>query len=261
MGSADAFATAISAAGLRRFRQLEHHLAIRSTNEIAHQRLGDPAAAGLVIVADEQTAGSGRRGRRWIAAPRSGLLFTAILPQAVAASAAWGVTFWTGICVADALTRWSLQPTLQWPNDLLIDGRKLCGILCVSRIVGDQASLGCGVGINVYRPRNRPDLDDISPPPIFLDDVAVTTAGARAELLVEILREFESRLDWLHAPETIAREWEARAELPVRYRFALEDGTQIEGTALRLAPGGGLVVRTAEGERVIELADEVRVVR
>jgi len=261
MGSSDAFAAAIAAADLRRFRQVEHHVSIRSTNEIAHRRLDDPAAAGLVIVADEQTAGSGRRGRRWIAAPRSGLLFTAILPEPVAASAAWGVTFWTGICVADALQRWRIQPSLQWPNDILVGARKLCGILCVSRILGDRASVGCGVGVNVYRPRNRPELNDIVPPPLFLDDVAVTSDAAREELLVEILRQFESRLEWLQAPEITAREWDSRADLPARYRFALDEGAQIEGIAEGLEAGGGLRVRTERGERIIELAEYVRVVR
>ena len=248
MGTADAW-------------RIEHHPTIGSTNDEALSRLSDPSCAGQVIVADEQTAGSGRRGRRWIAPPRTGLLFTAILPQAVPSSAAWGVTFWTGLAVADALEHWQVRATLQWPNDLLVDGRKLCGILCISRIVGDRATLGCGVGVNVYRPENRPELDAISPSPIFLDDVAVLGERAREELLDEILRAFEKRLPSLHDPDAIAREWELRAGLPLRYHFSLEGAGELEGEALRLARGGGLVVREGGGERTIELADAVRVVR
>ncbi len=180
----------------------------------------------------------------------------------VDAGAAWAVTFWAGLRVAEALARWNLEPTLQWPNDLLLDGRKLCGILCVSRIVADQATLGCGIGINVYRPRNRPDLDEIVPPPIFLDDVCVLGEHAREELLGEILRACETNLDALHDPMSIAREWEGRAGVPgTRYRFTLEDGGEIEGKAVRLGAGGGLVIETGAGERVVELADRVRVVR
>ena len=262
MGNADAFAANIAASGLRHFQLIEHHRTIRSTNDEAQRRLGEPSAAGLVIVADEQSGGKGRRGRTWVAAPRSGLLFTAILPKAVDAGAAWAVTFWAGLRVAEALERWSVEPTLQWPNDLLLDGRKLCGILCVSRIVADQATLGCGIGVNVYRPRNRPDLDEISPPPIFLDDVRVLGDHVREELLGEILRACEANLDALHNPVSIAREWERRAGVPgTRYRFTLEDGGEIEGEALRLGNGGGLVIETQSGERVIELADRVRVVR
>ena len=248
MGTADAW-------------RIEHHQTIGSTNDEAQLRLGNPSSGGQVIVADEQTAGSGRRGRRWIAPPRSGLLFTAILPKAVPASSAWGVTFWTGLAVADALGRWNVRPTLQWPNDVLVEGRKLCGILCISRIVGDLATLACGVGINVHRPQNRPDLDAIAPPPIFLDDVAVLGEDARDELLAEILRAFQRRLPSLNDPDEIAREWERRAELPLSYHFTFEGAGRLEGVALRLAHGGGLVVREPGGERTVELADAVRVVR
>ena len=262
MGNADAFAANIAASGLRHFRLIEHHQTIRSTNDEAQRRLGEPSAAGLVIVADEQSGGKGRRGRTWVAAPRSGLLFTAILPKPVDAGAAWAVTFWAGLRVADALAHWNVEPVLQWPNDLLVDGRKLCGILCVSRIVADRAMLGCGIGVNVYRPRNRPDLDEIVPPPIFLDDVRVLGEHAREEVLGQILRAFETQLEALADPASIAREWETRAGVPgTRYRFTLEDGGEIEGEALRLTIGGGLVMQTASGERVVELADRVRVVR
>lgn len=262
MSVAGAFAAAVSAAGLRYFTHVEHRLTTVSTNEDAQRLLGDSASAGLVIVADEQTAGRGRRGRQWIAPPRSGLLFTAILPEPIRAADAWAVTFWAGIRVAKALGRWNVAPALQWPNDLLVGGRKMCGILCVSRIVGDRASIACGIGVNVHRPNNRPDLDAIAPPPIFLDDCAVTGEHARAELFAAILSEFEAALERLRDPPSIVREWEEAAGLPgTRYRLVTGEGSQIEGEALRLSPSGGLVMRTQNGERTIDLADEVRALR
>lgn len=262
MSLAGAFAAAVSAAGLRYFTQIEHRVATASTNEDAQRVLGDPAAAGLVIVADEQTAGRGRRGRRWIAPPRTGLLFTAVLPQPIRAADAWAVTFWAGISVAKALGRWNVEPLLQWPNDLLVDGRKLCGILCVSRIVGERASIACGIGLNVYRPDSLRNLDEIVPPPIFLDDCVVAGENARAELLAAILTEFERALELLHDPARIIREWESAAGLPgARYRLRFDDGSQIEGKALRLSPSGGLVMRTESGEHTIDLAAEVRALR
>ena len=262
MSIAGAFAAAVSAAGLRYFTHVEHHVATASTNEDAQRVLGDAAAGGLVIVADEQTAGRGRRGRQWFAPRRSGLLFTAILPQPIRAADAWAVTFWAGICVAKALARWNVVPQLQWPNDLLVDGRKICGILCVSRIIGENASIACGVGVNVHRPESRPDLDDIVPPPIFLDDCAIAGENARAELLAAILTEFESALEALRDPARVVREWESLAGLPgVRYRLAFDDGTQLEGEALRLSPSGALVIRTQSGEHTVDLASEVRALR
>ena len=188
-------------------------------------------------------------------------MFTAILPEPIPAGSAWLVTFWAGLAVAEALMQWNVRATLQWPNDILVDGRKLCGILCVSRIVGDRATLGCGVGINVFRPHNRPELDAIAPPPIFLDDRAVLGEDARDELLSEILRIFTARLSALREPDVVAREWERRAELPLRYQFMLDGQRELEAVALRLADGGGLVVREGGSERTIQLADAVRVVR
>lgn len=262
MSVAGAFAAAVSAAGLRYFTHVEHRVATGSTNEDAQRLLGDPEAAGLVIVADEQTAGRGRRGRQWFAPPRSGLLFTAVLPEPIRAADAWAVTFWAGMCVAKALKRWNVTPQLQWPNDLLVDGRKMCGILCVSRIIGERASIACGVGVNVHRPEGRPDLDDIVPPPIFLDDCAIAGENARAELLAAILTEFERALDMLRDPARVVREWESAAGLPgVRYRLAFDNGTQVEGEALRLSPSGALVIRTESGEHTIDLAAEVRALR
>lgn len=262
MGNAEAFAAQIATRGLRHFQLIEHHRAIRSTNDEAQRRLGEASSAGLVVVADEQTAGKGRRGRAWIAPPRSGLLFTAILPVPVFAGAAWAVTFWAGLRVADALAHWNLEPKLQWPNDVLLEGRKLCGILCISRIVAERATIGCGIGVNVFRPVNRPELDEIAPPPIFLDDVCVIGEHAREEVLREILHSCETHLDDLHDPGEVAREWERRALTPAtRYRFALEDGDEVEGEALRLDSNGGLVLAMDSGERTVELADRVRIVR
>ena len=261
MGLAEAFADAITAAALRHFTRIEHRVATGSTNEDAQRRLGEPGAGGLVIVADEQSAGAGRHGRRWIAPPRSGLLFTAILPEPIAAGDAWGVTFWCGLRIARALERWT-EVSLQWPNDLLVDGRKICGVLCVSRIVGDRASVACGIGVNVHRPAYRPELDEIVPPPIFLDDVGVLVPDARPHLLAAILREFESALPALHEPQRIAHEWERAAGLPgARYRLRLEDGRLLEGEAQRLSPTGALIVRSKGVEHTVDLAAEVRALR
>ena len=173
------------------------------------------------------------------------------------ADAAWAVTFWSGLAVAAALDRRKIATALQWPNDLLVRGRKICGILCISRISGSHAAIACGIGVNV----RRPSLDEILPAPIFVDDLITIGKDTRAELLVAILRAMEDDLAALDHPNEIARRWEQRAGLPgVRYRFAMEGGKELEGEALRIAPGGGLVIRANGEERTIELAD-ARVLR
>jgi BirA family biotin operon repressor/biotin-[acetyl-CoA-carboxylase] ligase len=141
---------------------------------------------------------------------------------------------------------------VHWPNDLLLDGKKLCGILCISRVAGDLAWVGCGVGINVHRADAHEHA--IDPPPAFCDDVAPVE---RAALLAGILQRFEATREQLATPQNIARRWEAVAGVPgARYRL-LRDGEQapFEATAIALAPDGALIVEHHGKREHITLAD------
>lgn len=227
-----------------------------STNEDAAAVLGDDAALGMTIVAEEQTRGAGRKGRSWIAPPGSALLFTSVLPVEVAAASLWSIPFWTALAVHEALGVRGVATQLQWPNDVLLGGKKLAGILCVSRVSGSRARVGCGVGVNVYRTAGAPHID---PPPAFCDDVAPVDRHA---LLAQILDAFAAGLALLDDPAEIARRWERVAELPgKRYRL-LVDGSAgaFEATAIGLASDGALVVERDGRRQSIALAD-ARVLR
>ncbi len=241
---------------IRKFAQTD------STNDDAALLLGAPEHAGAVLVAEYQRHGRGRHARAWIAPPGSSLLFTAILPHAIATEALWAVPFWTGLAVADGIEAATGERVrLQWPNDLLLDGRKCSGILCISRVAGERAFVGCGVGINVIRPSADAALDAIMPPPIFLSD---RHAGATKEdLLDTVLAAFEGRLPELADPQAIARAWESRANLAgTRYRLKLDGAeTELEAEARAIAADGSLVVRADDGTtHTIGLAD-ARVMR
>jgi len=232
-----------------------------STNDDAVELLGHTGGAGLVLLADYQRAGRGRRARNWVAPPGSSLLFTTLLPRPVRAEALWAVTFWSALGVAAGIeAATGLRVDLQWPNDILLDGRKCCGILCVSRVVGAQAWLGCGSGINVHRPPFDAALEAITPPPAFLSDAA--PGVDRGAVLDAILAAYAAHLDDLDDPAGIARAWERRAGLDgTPYRLLL-DGTDepFDAVARRISGSGALVVEHAGREREIALAD-ARVLR
>ena len=232
-----------------------------STNDDAVALLGTPGSAGVVLCADYQRGGKGRRGRAWIAPPGSALLFTAILPAPIATAALWAVPFWSALGVAAGIERATgLRVALQWPNDLLLDGRKCCGILCVSRVVGERAWVGCGSGINVVRPADDALVRAIEPPAAFLSDRA--PAIARDDVLAAVLAAYAASSDMLDDPQAIARAWERRAHLSGTSYRLLIDGERdpFEAVALRLGPDGSLVIATKAGERRVSLAD-ARVLR
>jgi BirA family transcriptional regulator, biotin operon repressor / biotin---[acetyl-CoA-carboxylase] ligase len=232
-----------------------------STNDDAVPMLGLPENAGLVLSADFQRTGKGRRARSWVAPAGSSLLVTAILPRPVRSDALWAVPFWTALGVADGIeASTGLRVSLQWPNDLLIEGRKCCGILCVSRVVGDRAWVGCGTGINVRRPPDDTALAEVRPPPAFLSDSVPNVE--RNVVLEAMLRAYNGLLDDLDRPESIARAWEHRAGLDgTPYRILLDSADEPFGAvARRIGDDGALIVDQAGTERRIALAD-ARIIR
>ena len=239
-----------------RFADVRYVPQTTSTNADAFALLDDGAALGATIVAEYQTAGVGRKGRRWIAPPGSALLFTTILPQAIASESLWAVPFWIALAVAHAVEHCCDQRLeLVWPNDLHVRSGKTGGILSVARIAGDIALVGCGVGLNVCRPAADVELDALVPQPVFLDDLA--SSVDRARLLAGILHAFDRSLTELDHPEGIARQWEHRAQLAgTLYRYRNDaDGIERSGVAQRLGHRGSLIVRDASGETVIDMAD------
>lgn len=228
-----------------------------STNELIAPFLGSAEEPGVTIVADFQHRGLGRKGREWVAAPGSSLLFTTAIPLPVAAADLWAVPFWTALAVRSALVSFGIDVRLQWPNDILIGTGKLAGILCASRVTGAQAWVGCGIGINVQR--TGEELAQIVPPPAFVADVA---SLSRETLLEKILRAFDATLPLLGDPAAVARAWERAAQLAgTRYRILVDGETEaFEATALRLSPAGSLVVDAGARTREISLAD-ARVLR
>jgi BirA family biotin operon repressor/biotin-[acetyl-CoA-carboxylase] ligase len=241
------------------FRDVRYQALTGSTNDDAAPLLGRPDAAGATLVAEEQTGGRGRKpGRSWIAPPGTGLTFTTILPTSLRATDLWALPFWVALCVADGVMRaCGTHLDLRWPNDCFLNDRKAGGILCVSRVAGDVAHVGCGIGINVHRPDARA-LAGIAPPPAFLSDAAPTVT--REAVLAEVLVAFERRLGALHTPSIVASAYTERAGLAgARYRVRLDrDGSELDGTALGLGPDGTLRLSAGGTEHAISLADAHR---
>jgi BirA family biotin operon repressor/biotin-[acetyl-CoA-carboxylase] ligase len=231
-----------------------------STNDDMARILGEEQARGLTLVADYQQHGAGRKGRSWLAPRGTALLCTIGLPDPLPAGDLWAVPFWTALVLRDALARFGVEPRLQWPNDVLLEDRKVAGILCISRVTGDYAWAGCGIGVNVRRPPDAQAIADIVPPPAFLSDAAA--AIDRDAVLQALLHCADERYDELHAPARIAHEWEMAAGLPgARYRILLDgESKPFEATALRLSIGGALLVDHDGAQREITLAD-ARVLR
>jgi len=160
------FAEAFAAAGDRLAplcRKVVFFNQIGSTNDVALALAASRDAPGTVVIADEQTAGRGRRGHRWHSPPGSGLYVSVVLPpsrkQTGDARAASLVTLAAGVALAEAVEAMTaLRADIKWPNDLQVCRRKLCGILAESA-AGDSGNVVLGYGVNVSARVWPPDAD------------------------------------------------------------------------------------------------------
>ena len=136
-------------------RNLGHNLIVfnrvGSTNEFLKRLARRGAEAGTTIIADEQTAGRGRLGRRWHSAPGKGLWFSFLLRPELETEKVGLISLAIAAVLAEAISHaCHLECTVKWPNDVLISGKKVCGILCETQISPTGVdSIIAGVGLNV----------------------------------------------------------------------------------------------------------------
>jgi len=123
---------------------------LESTNTLAAELAQQPDADGLVLVADEQTAGRGQHGRAWFSRPGSSLLLSVVLKPPPELLRPVILTAWAAVAVGDAiLSLTGAQTRIKWPNDLLIRGQKCCGILIEQRGSGSHITTVAGIGLNL----------------------------------------------------------------------------------------------------------------
>jgi BirA family transcriptional regulator, biotin operon repressor / biotin---[acetyl-CoA-carboxylase] ligase len=268
---------AAAALGGTRFADVRWSVATGSTNADALALARDGGSEGIVVVADHQSAGRGRRDRTWVAPPRGSLLMSVLLrPPARLAGAA---SLAAAVAMVDAVEQVAgVVPGIKWPNDLVVDtvdgDRKLAGLLAEadwptgSTISGgyrapaahDRAVVVVGVGLNVSWPvmADDPGDGDAAIEPALAGVAGVATAlnwlGAevdRVDLLVAFLRRMEDRYSALvsDGPDDLLAAWRDRsATLGRRVRVDL-GADDVEGTAIDVTADGHLVVETDAGDR------------
>jgi BirA family biotin operon repressor/biotin-[acetyl-CoA-carboxylase] ligase len=227
-----------------------------STNDVARALAVQGAPEGTVVWADEQTAGRGRMGRRWLAPPGACLLCSILFRPALPPTQAQWLTMLSSLAVADAVEQVAgLQVAIKWPNDLIVKAqspttraqgwRKLAGVLTETGVTGERVAfvvVGIGVNVNVgpeVLPTLAPDATSI------LAEVKRPVDGGT--LLVALLASVERRYEMLRAGVGPHREWAARlATLGQSVKATTSEG-RLAGVAEAVDAGGALLLRTPDG--------------
>lgn len=145
-------------------KRVECHESIDSTNIRAKQLAESGEPEGTLVVADEQTAGRGRRGRGWVAEPGVGVWMSLVLRPGLAPVRLSGITLIAALAVNRAIREiCQVESQIKWPNDIVLDGKKLCGILTEVSSESDYIHYAVtGIGINVNTTQFPPDMKDMA---------------------------------------------------------------------------------------------------
>lgn len=231
-----------------------------STNDIATKLASQGAPEGTVVFAEFQTKGRGRLGRSWIAPKGTSILASIVFRPKLLPNQATQVTLMSAVAVAKAIEKQTqVTPQIKWPNDILIEGKKVSGILTEMQAETDQIRfLVVGIGINVAVP------EEILPE----NATSIHYKGAggtvtRISLAQELLRQLEIGYGLLHDGqwETVQNQWQQRSFLTGKQVQVRCLDRKIDGTVTGVDPDGSLLIRLDHGLTERVMAGDVVTVR
>ena len=230
-----------------------------NTEALRNARIG--AAHGTCIIARQQTAGRGRQGRVWISPPDAGLYLSVVLRPHLDHAMLPVITLAAAIAVHDALTELGLKPDIKWPNDVLVNEKKISGILAETAETADGLAVVVGIGVNV--------MNDSFPPEIVETATSIMSelghdviASDLEESLLGFLSYWYERLQLNGEQSEILGEWAKRSTYfrgkHVKITLTNE---QFSGVTEGLESNGALRVRTEAGDVIIVQAGDVERMR
>lgn len=233
--------------------ELHHFYKIGSTNTAAMTAAAEGAPEGSIFLAEEQTAGRGRGANSWQSPRSTGIYCSAVLRPGLPPSDVLPLSLAAGLAVQAAIQQVDsrMRPDLKWPNDLLIDGKKVCGILTEMNAEATRVRyIAVGIGINVNQASFPKELQATS---LRLETGSewsrVELAGA---LLKSLDREYRQFTENPGARDSIVQRFGQNSSWTLGRKVRIEEsGSAFEGTTEGLDSRGFLKVRTANGVRTV----------
>jgi BirA family biotin operon repressor/biotin-[acetyl-CoA-carboxylase] ligase len=229
-------------------RVIHYRDALPSTNELAHRLAQEGASHGEVAIAEQQTAGRGRRGRSWVSPPGVNLYFSVILRPELPPQRGPELTLTTAVALAETLREAGASAAIKWPNDLLVDGRKIAGILAEMTAEAENLSfvvMGVGVNLNLRTADLPPELASAATSLMEARGQRVPRALFTAALWTRLERWLDVHQESGFAPVRDA--WRALSNTLGQDVLVRTETREFRGMAEDLDETGALLVRTPDG--------------
>ena len=222
---------------------------IDSTNDLIKKYLINNVSEGLVVVAETQTGGRGRRGRSWHSPPETGVYLSTLLKPDLEMSKLSIITLLAGVAAILTINEFSNQNAyLKWPNDILIDSKKVCGLLCeMIKKNREPDGVIIGIGINVNQiPEQFPDhLKNIATSIRIVNGFPIDRLAVIQSFLTNLDREYQAYLN--EGENSVIKKWSLNTKLFGK-KVSIKHGSNITtGSAMRLDELGRLVLLLDNG--------------
>jgi BirA family biotin operon repressor/biotin-[acetyl-CoA-carboxylase] ligase len=236
------------------FQQIQHYYKIGSTNVAAMEAAAAGAPQGSVFVAEEQTAGRGRGANRWHSARSAGIYCSVVLRPNLPPSDALILSLAAGLAVQAAVRAIDsrMHPDLKWPNDVLLDGKKFCGILTEMNAEATRVRhVVVGIGINVNQQKFPEDVREVATSLRIESGREWSRVELLGALLKSLDREYRDLLEKPNARDSILRRFAEHSSFVRGRNVYIEENGGFEGVTEGLDARGFLRVRTAHGQRTV----------
>ncbi|MFQ5451525.1 MAG: biotin--[acetyl-CoA-carboxylase] ligase [Nitrospinaceae bacterium] len=232
---------------------------VDSTNDVAKRYLEKDAHDGLVIIANSQSRGKGRLKRSWISVPEVGIYLSVILKPRISPDHIPQLTLLAGVAAVSAVNAFSRTPArLKWPNDILLKGKKLCGVLCeYCPPEENKGGIVMGIGINVnHGPSQFPeDLRNTATSLKIENGEPVDRLALILSVLNHLDQEYEAYL--LGGEQQVIKKWADHSDMFGKHILLTQGSSSTGGTAVGLDSLGRLKVLTDDGREQVFDSGEV----
>lgn len=220
---------------------------IKSTNEKAKILAEEEVPSGTLVIAERQQEGRGRRGKKWFS-PDGGLWFSLILRPEFSPEKAPFLTIIAALAIKKVLNKYDIKPFAKWPNDILLKGKKVSGVLTELSAEIDQIKYAViGIGINVNQKKLPEDIKDIA---VSLKQFTGKKTN-RIKLLQEILCVFEKYYYQLqeNKEKEIITMWKKELNILNKEVKIKANNNVYQGKAVDISDGGALIIEDRKGKR------------
>lgn len=233
--------------------------AVDSTNDLAKRYLEKDVAEGLVLIAETQTRGRGRRGRSWVSMPGIGLYLSIILKPEVQPRLLPQLTLLAGLATTLTINEFTRPKSrLKWPNDILLNGKKCCGILCETHPTpAGETGVIVGIGINVnHCLSDFPDELKSTATSLMIETGNTIDRHQLAQTLISNLdQQYDAYLQ--NGEREVMEKWLENSDMVGKKITVTHGESSTQGTALGLDSEGRLLVRSEKGEELAFDSGEV----